>query len=187
MRVRSWIVPIGVVTLLLTSGCAGPVPEPVASGSAAAGEAFFASEEEAVEAAQLVLDDYIAAINEVLADGGVLTGQLDGIATEELIDQQDSGFEEYRSGGLTLVGRTTVDSFEVQQYIPLAEEGSPVLVAYFCRDVSATDVLNDEGDSMVPAERPLRLAFQAEFIADPVRNSLTIAGDEQWQSGNFCA
>ena len=177
--------PIGVVTLLLTSGCAGPVPEPAASGSAAAGEAFFASEEEAVEAALAVYAEYAATADAIMADGGASPERLEPFADEELYASQLEGFELMQEQGARGTGTTDFAVHEWQQD-PVLDRSGTLLAAYMCRDVSQIDVVGPDGTSIVANDRLEVIPTEVVWTIS-AEGVIRIAKDAPWQAENFCS
>lgn len=184
MRAGRLLLPLAALGLLLTSGCAGPEPEPSASGSAAAGEAFFASEEEAVEAALAVYAEYNAMADQIMADGGAEPERLAPFVDEALLESQTAGFERMQEQGATATGSTKYWIDEYQQP-PSYEKPGTLLAAYFCRDVTDVDVLGPDGTTLVDPERPDVFPIEVvwELSAD---GTVKVIKDEPWVADNFC-
>lgn len=181
MRAGRLLLPLAALGLLLTSGCAGPDPEPSASGSAAAGEAFFASEEEAVEAALAVYAEYNAMADQIMADGGVDSDRLLAFATDEVVAVEESGYAVLREKGATASGRTVLDGFTLQS----ADLQSGDVRFYVCRDVSALAISDAAGNNLVSPDRPERGAF--EVAMSPNEDSaLVITEDNAWSGAGVC-
>jgi hypothetical protein len=177
-------VPIGVVMLLLTSGCAEPAPEPAASDSAAAGEAFFASEEAAVEAALAVYAEYNAMADRIMADGGAEPERLAPYVNEALLESQTAGFQRMQEQGAVGTGSTRYWLREYQ-HPPSFEEPGILLAAYFCRDVTDVDVLGPDGITLVDPSRPDVFPIEVvwEISSD---GTVKVAKDEPWVADDFC-
>lgn len=181
MRAGRLLLPFAALGLLLTSGCAWPDPEPVASGSAAAGEAFFASEEEAVEAALAVYEKYVTAVNMVMADGGNGGERLLEFASPEVYEQEEAGFAVLRAENATAVGETIVDGHAVQS----VDDEAGIVAFYVCRDVSAVQILDDEGNDLVSDERPDRATFES-FVSADEDGRLLVSRDAPWAGEGIC-
>lgn len=181
MRAGRLLLPLAALGLLLTSGCAGPDPEPVASGSAAAGEAFFTSEEEAVEAALAVYAEYNAMADQIMADGGVNSDRLLAFATAEVVAVEDSGYAVLREKGAKASGQTVLDGFSLQS----VDLQSGDVRFYVCRDVSAIEINDAAGNDLVSPDRPERGAFEVAMSPNG-DSALVITEDNAWSGAGVC-
>ncbi|WP_350352065.1 hypothetical protein ABS642_01970 [Microbacterium sp. A8/3-1] len=141
-----------VLTSALVMGCS-PAPEPTPTPTAA-----FASEEEAFAAAEETYRAYIDAFNEVdLGDPNTFepvfiftTGDYLKLEREDLSAMHARG--DIRGG-----------TIEVIEFSPQTYKGSEV-TARVCTDVGSTTFTDSEGVSLVPADRPSRVALDLTFI-----------------------
>lgn len=184
MRAGRLLLPLAALGLLLTSGCAGPAPEPDASGSAAAGEAFFASEEEAVEAALAVYADYAATADAIMADGGANPERLEPFADEALFESQLAGFEKMQEDRAVGSGTTSFSVHEWQQD-PVLDRPGVFLSAYMCRDVSDTGVLGPDGEDLVSPDRYDVIATEVIWTVSE-EGIVKVSKDAPWVPENFC-
>ncbi len=171
--------PIALLAAMALAGCTAPEPEPTQT-VVPTDEPLFASEEEALAAAEEAYTEYVGAVNQALASGGDELTDLESLASPEVADIQRQGFEEYRSGGLRAVGKITVDSFTLQ-----GDWRDERVAFYVCRDVSNVDVLDGSGRSVVSADRLDRGGFEAEIRAK-ADGSLEISRDDPWSGASFC-
>lgn len=179
MPLRRAAAPIALLVAAALAGCAAPEPEAEATVAPTA-EPLFASEEEALAAAEEVYGAYLGAINEALASGGEEVTDLDELASSEVADAQREGFEQYRREGLHATGAIKADSFRLQ-----GDWRTRGLTFYVCRDVSDVDVLNTEGESVVDADRLDRGGFEAE-VEMSGGGSLKVVRDDPWPGKSFC-
>ena len=184
MRARRLLLPLAALGLLLTSGCAGPVPEPDSSGSAAAGEAFFASEEEAVEAALAVYAEYAATADAIMADGGARPERLEPYADKELFESQLASFEKMRDDQAVGSGATSFSIHEWQQD-PVLDRTGVFLSAYMCRDVSDTGVFGPNGEDLVSPDRYDVIATEVLWTVSE-DGTVKVSKDAPWLPENFC-
>lgn len=184
MRARRLLLPLAALGLLLTSGCAGPDPDPVASGSAAAGEAFFASEEEAVEAALAVYADYAATADAIMADGGENPERLEPFVEPDLMNVQIESFSGVRERRLTGTGTTDFELHEAQQGPYLDREGT-FYAAYLCLDLTEVDLIDENGNSVVAEDRLDLLPTEVAWTVDSL-GTVRVSKDEPWLAENFC-
>lgn len=141
----------------------------------------FASEEEALAAAEDAYAAYLAKADEIAADGGQDPARIEVVAGGELVDSAIEGFEQLRENGWRTVGSSVLSVF-VEQSIDLV--GSPVVIAYVCVDVSGVDVLDVAGISVVSADRPDLQEFEVAF--DALDRSVVPVSREPWTGGGVC-
>jgi hypothetical protein len=167
------------------TGCA-PQPAPAPAASAAATDPpVFASDAEALAAATKAYASYLAAIDAMLAQGGGDVSTLADVASGDALEAETKTAEMYAGRGYRSLGITAFDSLRMQTIDD--REGKATLSAYLCSDVSAVDVVNDAGVSVVPADRVDRFPLQVTFEST-LSNSerLLISSSESWAGTNFC-
>jgi hypothetical protein len=143
----------------------------------------FASEEEALAAAEGLYGEYLAAEN-ALGQGGWVDVSLvePYLRGEALTDERDAAGD-LASKGYTQVGVIAFDSMSVQQI----DDGGPGHFAaslYLCLDVTAADTVDATGVSVVPEARQDRVGFEIDI--DDV-DELKISRSEPWSGANFCS
>ncbi|QNO38421.1 hypothetical protein H4J02_05275 [Protaetiibacter sp. SSC-01] len=177
MRRSHRLVAPAMLAALLLSGCvpSDPTPTPPPTPDATP---VFASEEEALAAAEEAYGKYLETVAVVMADGGAKPERLRPLLTEELFEQESAGYEEFASNGWRGVGSTT---FTMQlQRADLAAGG---VVAYVCDDRSGLDIVDAEGRSVVLGDRPDLAASVVEFVW---HDSLVLSSQEAWDGGGVC-
>lgn len=144
--------------LALVAGCApapkGVRPEPTAVG------APFASEEEALAAAVEVYDRLTVLSDEIARAGGAGAEQLEQVATGEFLRASMDGFEGWVEKGWIQRGGSGFRNVELQQYSVGPKEA---VVVYLCHDISAVDVVDAMGVSVVSLDRPDTNYMQVVF------------------------
>lgn len=163
--------------LLLLAGCvqSEPVDVPTPAPSVTP---VFASEEEALAAAEEAYAAYVELADQIFIEGGVQPERLAAVATGEFLDASVAGFEMVQEDGWTSTGGTVFRNLELQSFDPFSPIG--VLTVYVCEDVSAVDVFDATGASVVSPGRPDTTTLQATF--DLVEGSLLISGREAWSN-----
>lgn len=162
------------------TACVGPTPIPTLPPQPTA-TPVFASEEEALAAAEASYTAYINASDEIGHEGWQDTSRFASVATGAALDDELSTAAELASNGWRLVGVSDFDTVTLQQYSQVGEEAT--VVVYLCLDVSGTDVLDPEGNSMVAADRPDRLPLEVEFVGT---DGLLVSRSELWSGETFC-
>src|SRR5690606_29085680 len=108
------LLPAVALAVLLLSGCtapAGPAPSPTPSADAP----LFASEEEAVEAAEAALEEYFAVSNAINQDGGKGGERLAAVSTDDWYSQAGESFAELIGLGWHQVGDISFEDTTLQQ------------------------------------------------------------------------
>jgi len=156
-------------------GCtpSDPMPTPPPTPSEAP---VFASDEEALAAAEEAYGAFLSATDAVIRDGGSQPERVQKYLSPELYERELAGYEQLVQNGWHGVGSTTFKL--VLQYF----RGGSV-VTYACDDVSQTDVLDSNGQSVVLEGRSERVAYEVEFDAD---NDLVIVRKDVWSGGGVC-
>ena len=176
----------GIVLAGLT-GCFGsdpdlvPDPEPTTTP-------VFASDEEALAAAEEAYAAYFFVSDSILNEGGAQPERLQTVASNEMYELQLGGYNEARASGLRSVGQTTVDSVELQHYDASSADGKAIVTVYACVDVTGVDLVDATGTSVVSPTRPNRTSVEATFDSDPTDpRRLLLAAEEQWGGSAVCA
>jgi hypothetical protein len=185
---------VAVLTLSLmvvVSGCSGdnpsyaPAPQPGAEASP--GEPLFASDEEALEAAADAYRAYYAVSDRILDDGGENPERLIGLVSEPIYEFEADGYERFVTQKYRSVGATTIDSFVLQQYSAVAAKDEALITIYACIDISATNVLDENNESVVLPDRQNRFAYEASFSAQADGSMpLILTEEELWTGADFC-
>ncbi|WP_042537410.1 hypothetical protein [Microbacterium sp. MEJ108Y] len=136
-------------------GCApGPTPVPTPTPA-------FASEAEAFAAAEEVYRAYNDALNEIDPSDPQTFEPLYVLASGELEAADRENFSVMHAEGHVIRGDARVVSFNGESSSPLFER----VVAVVCLDVSAVQVTDAGGRSLVTPERPNVYALSVEFVA----------------------
>lgn len=143
----------------------------------------FASEEEALAAAEALYGEYQAAANALGQSGWVEPAALEPFVRGDALDDERSASESFRELGYTQVGFATFDSFTLQQ-VEDDGPGTVRITAYVCDDVTGVDVVDASGASIVAPTRPDRQALEIEV--DDEDGDLKISRSEAWTGQDFC-
>lgn len=152
-----------------------PVPTPSVTP-------VFASDEEALAAAEESYKRYISMEDSIAQEGGRDPERLAEIVTDEWLQTEFDTFERFRQSGRLQVGSTSVTDVELQR-VDEFKDGTAEVVVYVCVDFSDTSFVDASGAQVAP-EGPRTLTLEATFVASDV-NHLLLKGNEPW-SESIC-
>ena len=171
------------LAVLVVSGCGSPdpvvVPEPESTSTP-----LFASDEEALAAAEEAYAAYLAVSDQILAEGGANPERAYAFLTENMRAEEAEGVQLYVDSGWHSQGNTSFDSVVLQQFV--AEPDSANLTVYLCIDVSNLRILNTSGVDVTPEMRPNRLPLELEFIAE-ASATMKLERSDLWSGEDFCS
>ncbi|HWM32935.1 MAG TPA: hypothetical protein VNR36_01715, partial [Pseudolysinimonas sp.] len=163
--------------------CTGPEGPPLPPGPAPSGTPVFASDEEALAAAEGAYQRYLDVTNAVGAGGWKDTSPLEDVERGDALADELATAESYREAGYRQVGETTFDSLLLQRF-QAPEPGAILITVYLCLDVTNVDLLDEHGDSVVGPDRPDRQGVEVDI--DDVDGSLKLTRSEPWSGASFC-
>ncbi len=180
---RNAFIVAGLVAVLLT-GCVEPAP--VISPTAAPGEPVFASEEEALAAAEEVFAKYLEASTQMAASGGVDMTPFDGLLTERQLADETETAASLVERGWHLEGDLDYYGFAPQQ-IDLANPRSAYIQAYVCLDLQGVAYFNEAGEDQSAVDHAPSSPLEVVFVSAP-NDSTTLLIDlaDTWTGSNFC-
>jgi hypothetical protein len=173
-----------VAAALCASGCApdspgpGPTPQPTSTP-------LFASDEEALAAAEEAYARYQAVENQIFLEGGRDSQRIESVAVGEALDAALSGISGFEQNQYIAIGEISFKTIGLQSFDPSAVDGAAVVTAYICLDFSSQDVVNSQNVSVVNPERSLLQAF--EMVFDSSSSGLKLSARNPWTSDAICA
>ena len=185
-KFRAAAVALVLVGALSASGCASEAPsaDPTPTPSATP---LFASDEEALAAAEEAYAAYLAVTDEILHDGGIGSERLAVVAEGGALSQAVGDADEFRSNGWRTTGATILRSISLQSNDISAVPSDIVVRAYVCEDVAGIDLLDKAGMSLVSPDRQTVTPFEAAFVVPSVGDSLILAEREVWGDLGVCS
>ncbi|MCD2441483.1 hypothetical protein LQ757_04245 [Agromyces sp. SYSU K20354] len=172
------------VLALVLTGCVGaaePTPTPTPTEAAP----IFASDEEALAAAEQAYAAQLVVVDELSHAGGVAIEKLEEVATAEYAAGISASLERLSASGMRTTGATTFDTVELIEHFE-ADDVAHVS-AYVCLDIGDTRVVDSSGADVTPPDRilraPLQVRFESRFLG---ANQLLVAGTEPWSGDDFC-
>jgi hypothetical protein len=143
----------------------------------------FASEEEALAAAEELYGEYLAAENALGAGGWVDVSLVEPFLKGEALADETESAESLATKGYRQSGEINFDSAALQQ-LDDDGPGSVQLTLYLCLDVSTASILDSADQPVVIPDRPDRLGLEIEM--DDGEGDLKIERSEPWTGSNFC-
>lgn len=164
------------VIVLALTGCVAPEPRvtPVPEPSVTP---LFASDEEALAAAEAAYREYTAVEDAVARDGGTGAERLAPLVTPEWLEHETEAFDRFKETGMHQVGSTAVTGTTLQRWGPLDAETAEVVI-YACVDFSATSFVDAVGatrESAGPRATTIEVTFQASSS-----DHLLLSASEPW-------
>ena len=175
MRVKPLIlIPIVAVALAACSTQATPKPE---STQAASEKPLFATDEEALAAAQAAYANYLEVSDQIARDGGANPERLKGVVSSSQYEEEISPFDQLSSSGETMSGSSTFDKLHIQAV------SSKSVTAYLCLDNSRLVLNKSDGTQQQSSNPkwPLLVTF-----TESSNGSIVLSGSETWTGTNFC-
>jgi hypothetical protein len=154
------------------------LPDPLPSSTP-----VFASDEEALAAAEELYGEYLAAENQLGAAGWKDTSLVEPFVRGAALEDEVETAEGLSSKGYSQTGLTSFDSLALQQ---LHDDGpgALLLTVYLCLDFSIADVVDASGASVVDPARADRLALEIDL--DDLDGDLKISRSDAWSGESFC-
>ena len=181
-RVAAMLGSAGVLAVAL-SGCAGapaPTPTPTVSASAAP---IFASDEEALAAAEAAYERFLAASAQATSKGGPGVAGLAAVASGNAYVSQVESVEDYLNDRVHSTGRRTFATYALQSVVLGADE-VVVVSFYVCDDLRGLDVLREDGSSVVASDRVVDVPYLV--VVEGERESMKVSEKALWERENFC-
>ena len=188
VRMRTLLRPAAAVVVLvaaLAATACTPAPQPPRT-PAPSSTPLFASDEEALAAAEEAYAAYQAVEDQIFAEGGVGGERIRPVAVRDALRAATNGFESFLENGYHATGTTGFDSAELQEYEPNTRNGEDIVALYLCLDFTHTDVLDMNGISVVREDRALRQPFEVHFDARSVRRGLVLSSRSPWTDTGQC-
>jgi hypothetical protein len=164
-----------------TAATVTPAATPVATA-----KPVFASDAEALAAAEKAYAGYSAASDAVARDGGTNPARISDWVTMDWLAEEVSAASEFALSGHHLSGRTTYSSFALQS-VGQNPLGEAVVGAYICLDVSGAKVLDTHNVDVTPPSRPNVIPIEVQFTSRAAASStLVLSKSDPWPGTNFC-
>lgn len=183
-RRRGLALAVAGVMALALSGCVG-MPASTSPPSPSKSPApVFASDEEALAAAEAAYLRYSELINLIAKEDNSEPERIRSVATGAYAAGIEKLFHDLSQRGLTIEGVSRVDSFRLVEAAVV--DGSAEVSILVCSDVSGSRILDERGVDVTPSERPPRSALQVTMISTTNdAQHLLVDREDPWL-GDYC-
>jgi hypothetical protein len=179
---RTLVGAVTVAGMLLLAGCGGSDPIPTLPPTPSA-TPIFASEEEALAAAEEAYAAYLEMSNLISSEGGEDPERIAPFVTERRLSDELRGFGTMRDADVRIEGSTAFHVIELQRYDELGNEVE--VVFYACVDISDRRVIDRAGKDVTPPERADVLVLEVVLGSTGGALPLVLDSDDQWP-GETC-
>ena len=174
---------LAVAILLALAGCA-PAGQQAASSPTARATPVFASDAEALAAAEKAYAAYLKVSDQIANDGGKNPEKVSEYVTADRLQSELAGSELYRSRGIRTVGLTRISNTRLEQVTSVGTSTSVTIS--LCWDASSVQVIDSSGTNVTPEDRVDRQTLEVHFVTAQSRSTLVLESDEPWSGHSFC-
>jgi len=176
--------PLLVVAAAVTIALAGCVPEPEPDPTPTPEpSALFDSEEEALAAAEDAYAAYLEMSDEIARQGWEAPESLEKWVAEPLLSQELEDASDLAEQGLRQTGESKFGELKVERYED--SQGATVLSAFVCRDLTGTDILDEEGVSVLAPDRVQRVSLRV-VLETTGAAPFKVTRSETWTGDGVC-
>ena len=165
--------------VVVLSGCT-PAAHTVTPAPVPSSTPVFASDADALAAATAAYAKYRHVLDAIFKNGGAGTNELDSVAVGAELDAERIAFAKIAESGLRSSGGTTFEVTSLQRYDLNSPSGKGMVNAYVCEDVSAVDVIDKSGKSVVSDSRRDRTLYEVTFDFDFAKHEFLVSNREPW-------
>lgn len=169
--------------LALLTGCT-PEPAVPTAPPAATAQPLFATDEEALAAAEAAFEEYLEVSFQVFADGGLQPERLEEVATGEVLRDDFARADRFEQEGLRQEGAPKIISTKLQSHSPGPPDEVEV-VTYVCLDATSTNVVDSNGNFAGNPDQEATVTVENIFTA-LVGGKLLLEQSEIWDDGPTC-
>jgi hypothetical protein len=173
----------GALALLGLLGCAS-TPASVPTSTAPTEPPVFASDEEALAAATSAYAAYLAMSDRISNEGGAAPERIATFVSAALLPSELQGFSAFMDAKAHTVGSTSFRIAKLQS-ADYKRIKTASIAAYVCEDVSAVDVVDGAGASLVSPDRKPLTPFEVRMVMGE-KSTLVLDGRTVWEGESFC-
>jgi len=175
---------VATALLLALAGCVPTNSHPSASPSASA-TPVFASDAEALAAAEKAYAAYLKVSDEVANNGGKGADRFAQVVTADWLPTELSSAEKLEQSGRHQTGTTSFSRLVIQQWSQRGQVAQ--VVTYTCLDSTETRFLDGDNNDVTPSARQPKISIEVSFLSDPKSpRHLLVDSNEPWSGSTFC-
>jgi hypothetical protein len=183
MGMRTGPLLLAVAVLLALAGCVPSESHATAPPSASA-TPVFASDAEALAAAEKAYAAYLRVSDEVANDGGKAPERIAKYVTSGRFKSEIQTSALFLERGIRTTGSTDFDSSILQQ---VEADGIDTKVTFYtCWDTTAVRVIDSNGNDVTPADRIDRQTLEVVLTTARGRLPLQLNSDDAWSGQSSC-
>jgi hypothetical protein len=180
---RTGRIVLAVAMLLALAGCV-PAGQHVASSPTARATPLFASDAEALAAAEKAYAAYLKVSDQIANDGGKDPERITNYVSANRLGTELAGSKTFESNRIRSEGSTAFDSPTFQQ---VATIGHDTEVAFYaCWDASDVRIINPQGLDVTPADRVDRQYLEVVLTTVSGNLPLVLESDSPWSGQSSC-
>jgi hypothetical protein len=147
----------------------------------------FASDAEALAAAETAYAAYLKVSSEITGDGGTEPERIDALVTTKQAPIEHDTYAYFSSKKLHTVGIPTFSTPELEQ-VTFDNAGRVDLTFYTCVDATSVRVLNASSIDVTPANRQDETPLEVALVSSPSSNSeLLVSESSTWSGPGVCS
>ncbi|MCU1440154.1 MAG: hypothetical protein JWP85_1151 [Rhodoglobus sp.] len=168
---------------VLLTGCHPPTLTKVRGWPGAT--PVFASEEEALAAAEEAYGEYLAVSDAITADGGANPERIEGLVTAEQYQAELDGFELFRSNAWHTTGFSSFEPIMLEYYEEVGN-GFAEIAFLVCSDTSKLVIVQSNGEPL-SLSGSSRQIVDLKFVNDSIRSDrLLLKSGGLWSTDESC-
>ena len=185
MGMRTGPALLAVAVLLTLAGCVPSTSHPTAAPSASA-TPVFASDAEALAAAEKAYAAYLKVSAEITADGGTGESRIDPLVTKAQAIRERATYQYFVDRKFRTTGAPVLSKIELQQ-VTSAADGVTEVGAYVCVDATDVRIIDSAGGDAIPEGRVNRTALQITMQSSRAHPSkLLVSESTTWSGPGIC-
>lgn len=174
------------VLLLALAGCVPTGAHPSASPSASA-TPVFASDAEALAAAEKAYAAYLKVSAEITSEGGMNPRRIDSYVTTQQAPREHDTYAYFSTNNFHTVGSATFSPPKLEQ-LAFDKAGGADVTFYTCVDASQVRVLDASNLDVTPANREDLTPLEVTLVSSEAEESrLLVAESSKWSGPGVCS
>lgn len=184
MRTRHLLTAIAALSVVaLLSGCTPAKPYDKTATSTSSPTPVFASEEEALAAAEEVYRSYASVSDLIASQGGKDPARIEPFVTSGWLSHEMEVFRQFEQSGKKQLGNSVVRRSSIQSLV--SDGGFDYISAYVCVDLSGVSFVDAQGVDVTPLGKGDVIKLLVEFEAVE-HDNVRISGSEPWTGELEC-